>query len=322
MKRLAYIFGTLGILAALAPAVATAQQTGVEGLLLPSPPTTAQPSAPQPLLTTPQVSAPTAQDEQAKRDQDFQRALTQAVPFTPDQITQYRKALDDATKATAVPLAPRAPVSRSIRLSLKPGEASPILRVQPGVVSTLTFSDVTGAAWPVLSVVTGNPNAYVAQSAGESGKTNIIVVSAIQPYIPSNLVVTLVNYPVPVTITLQQDSAQVDYRVDAQIAARGPNASMDMVGTASLAPTNDSNMLSFLDGTPPDAAKRYQTTSADVDAWEFGDMMYVRTPGDVLSPAYVSKASNVSGVNVFVLADAPVILVSRDGRMSAVHINR
>lgn len=308
-----------GVLLALAPVPALAQ---IETLLLQSPPpvaNTATPAAPAPVLQ-PQLATPA--DAQALRDQEFQRALESSVPFTPEQITDYRKAIDDVTKASAVPLAPAKPVSRSIRLSLKPGEIAPTLRVQPGVVSTLTFSDVTGQPWPVLSVVTGNPSAYVAQSAGEVGKTNIIVVSAIQPYIPSNLVVTLVGYPVPVTISLAQGNAEVDYRVDAQITARGPNAAMDMVGAASLQPTNDSNMLAFLDGTPPDAARRHSTSSSDVEAWTFGDMLYVRTAGDLLSPAYISRASNVSGVNIFVLNDAPVLLVSSDGQMASVRINR
>lgn len=298
----------------------TIAQTGVESLLLPSPPAVAvqQPQAPAPVLAQPQA----APDAQAIRDKQFQDALQTAVPFTDEQIRQYREQVEGAAAATVEPLNPGKPVSRSIRLTLKPGEQAPTLRVQPGVVSTLTFSDVTGAPWPVLSVVTGNPNAYVAQSAGEPGKTNIIVVSAIQSFVPSNMVVTLVGYPVPVTLSLAQGNAEVDYRVDAQITSRGPNAALDAVGVASLAPTNDSNMLAFLDGVPPDPAIRLQTSSMDVEAWHYGDQLYVRTPGDVLSPAYLSRASNVSGVNIFVLNDAPVLLVSRDGRMSSVRISR
>jgi len=317
----------LAALLTLASAPVFAQ--GVESLLLPSPPANsaqpAQPALPAPVAPQPVAAQPVqapAQTAQQLRDEQFQRALEQAVPITPDQITVYRTQVEEAQRATVAPLSPGKPVSRSIRLSLKPGEVSPTLRTQPGTVSTLTFSDVTGQPWPVLSVVTGNPSAYVAQSAGEPGQTNIIVVSAIQPHVPSNLVVTLVGYPVPVTITLDQGYPEVDYRLDAQITTRGPNAQMDMVGVASLAPTDDSNMMAFLDGVPPEAARKFRTTSSDVEAWEYGDMLYIRTPGDLLSPAYIRKASNVSGVNVFVLNDAPVLLVSRDGMMTSVMINR
>lgn len=296
-------------------------QSSVDGLLLPNPPSVpAQAASPAP------VAAPAAPIQlgptQSQRDQQFQQALEAAVPYTPEQIEQYRRQMDAASQATVTPLNPGTPVSRSIRVNLTPGEQTPVLRVQPGVVSTLTFSDLTGQPWPVLSVVTGNPSAYVAQSAGEPGKSNIIVLSAIMAHIPSNLVVTLVDYPVPVTISLAQGASEVDYRVDVQVSARGPNAQMDMVGAASLAPTNDSNMLAFLDGVPPSSARRLQTSSGDVEAWAYGDMVYVRTAGDVLSPAYISRAANVSGVNVFVLNEAPVVIVTRNGQMASVRINR
>ena len=295
-------------------------QSGVDGLLLPAPPapTTVQQAAPAAVAP---VAVPVG-PSQAQRDQQFQQALEAAVPYSPEQIELYRRQMDAASQATVVPLNPGKPVSRSIRLNLTPGEATPVLRVEPGQVSTLTFSDITGKPWPVLSVVTGNPTAYVAQSAGEPGVSNIIVLSAVMAHIPSNLVVTLVDYPVPVTMSLAQGAAEVDFRVDVQLTARGPNAEMDMVGQSSLAPTDDSSMLAFLDGVPPSEARRMRTTSGDVEAWAYGDKVYVRTAGEVISPAYIGRAANVSGVNIFVIHEAPVVLLSRNGQMASVGIER
>ncbi len=186
----------------------------------------------------------------------------------------------------------------------------------------MTFSDITGQPWPVLSVTTGNPQAYAAQSAGEEGKTNIIVVNAIQEWVPGNLAVTLVGHPVPITLAIRQGEPEVDYRLDVRLDARGPNAAQDIVGTTSLAPTNDSTMIKFLDGVPPQGARRMKTTSPDVEAWRFEDLLYVRTRGDILSPAYTSRSSNVSGVNVFTLVDSPVVIVSAGGRAAHVRISR
>lgn len=324
-------FQTSIIVAALALAFThgVSAQSPVDSLLLPSPPTLGQNSAvPGVVMPAPAGQIPVApaqmpvQDPQVLRDQQFQQALQAAVPMSADQITQYRLEVEAANQARVTPLQNGVPVSRSIRLNLSPGEASPILRVQPGVVSTMTFSDITGQPWPVMSVVTGNPGAYVAQSAGAPGQSNIIVISAVQAYVPSNLVVTLLDHAVPVTISLLQGQPEVDYRVDLQVSSRGPNAQNDMALSVGLAPTNDSNMLAFLDGTPPEGARRLSTTSSDVEAWGYGQMVYVRTRGDLMSPAYINKASNVSGVNIFVLKEAPVVIVSAGGQMASVRINR
>ncbi len=273
----------------------------------------------------PASARPTADSPGARqntRDAQFQRALREALPMSPDEVTRYRRESEGVRRATVAPLGAVRPVTRSIRLSLKPGEQTPVVHVKPGSVSSLTFSDITGAPWPVLSVVTGNPSAYVAQSAGEEGKTNIIVVSAIQDYYPSNMLVTLVGHPVPVSIALSPEGNDLDYRVDVAVMNRGPNASQDVVGVSNMAPTNDLTMVKFLDGVPPDGARRMGTTSSEVEAWKFEDVLYIRTRGDVLSPAYTARTSNVSGVHVFTMAESPVVIVSTDGRLANVRLTR
>ena len=333
MKRSLIFAALLGVVTA-----ASAQDSGVDKLLISGAPAASQPTAPpgsvrNPLQqvapgvaasTGPMEGAPdsSAQREQRDHDAAFERALREAVPMSPQEIRKYRTNVDGARKATVEPLAAGRPVTRMVSLSLKPGELTPSLRVQPGIVSTLTFSDITGKPWPVLSVVTGNPGAFVAQSAGPEGKSNVIVVSATQEHIVSNLAVTLVGHPVPVTILLDQDKSETDLRVDMRIESRGPNAAQDIVGSSSLAPTSDVSMISFLDGTPPDGAKLLKSSSRDVEAWKFEDLLYVRTHGEVVSPSYSARSSNVSGVSVFQMAYSPVIIVSTDGRYSHVHIDR
>lgn len=274
------------------------------------------PAAAQPAPVDPSIAI------QQERDDAFNQALREAFPMSPGQIRDYRGAMQDVNRAAVEPVSPGRPVSRSLRLTLKPGEATPVLRLQQGIVSTLTFSDATGQPWPVRSVTSGNPAAYVAQSAGEPGQSNIVVVSALQAWVPSNLVVTLAGYPVPITMALQQGEPETDFRIDVQMTARGPFASAAAPGAVPLAATDDHTMMTFLDGVPPSQAKRMRTNSSDVEVWAYDDMMYVRTPGTILSPAYVARAANVSGVNVFSLAETPVLIVSRDGRTSQVMINR
>ena len=210
----------------------------------------------------------------------------------------------------------------TLRISLKSGERPSVVNTRPGWISTLTFSDVTGAPWPVLSVTNGNPDAYDIKSSGPENATNIITISAKQAYVWSNIAVTLVGAKVPILMTLDPSTGEVDYRVDAQLDERGPNASYDVISSDSLPATGDSVMLSFLDGVPPESARKIKTGHREVQAWRFDDMLYVRTSRSLLSPAYVAKQSNASGVNVYVLKEAPILLVSDDGRLENVQIMR
>jgi len=255
-------------------------------------------------------------------DEAFQEALKGIVPLTPEQIEQARRRLDAAEKAQGMPLTPVQPVTRSVAISLKSGERPAAIKVSPGWISTITFSDVTGQPWPVLSVTNGNPDAYDIKSSGPENASNIITISSRQAYVGSNIAVTLVGAKVPILMTLSPSSGEVDYRVDAQIDQRGPNASYDVVASDALPATGDSVMLSFLDGVPPDNARKVRTGHREVQAWRYEDMLYVRTSRSLLSPAYVAKQSNASGVNVYVLKEAPVLLVSDQGRLENVQVMR
>lgn len=255
-------------------------------------------------------------------DATFQEALKHVAPLSPGQIKQMRQVLDDADKASGSPLSSINPVTRSIRVSLKSGERPASLRVSPGWVSTLTFSDVTGQPWPVLSVVNGNPDAYHVEKSVGDESTNIVTISSKQAYVPTNIAVNLAGAKVPVVMTLSPSAGEVDFRVDAQMDQRGPNATYDTVGGSSLAPTNDSVMLGFLDGVPPEGARKLKTTDRDVQAWRYEEMLYVRTSKPIRSPAYVSTQRNASGVHVFVLKEAPVLIVSDAGRSVYVKIDR
>lgn len=266
--------------------------------------------------------ASSGQGKSAGQDGDpaFDRATQSVLPLSPAQIKQFENMLRSSQAAEGTPQGPINPVSRSIDLTLKPGEKPPLVHMALGNASTLTISDSTGQPWPILSVTTGNPAAFSAQMAGKAGESNIIVVAPKSNVAQSNLVVTLVGYPVPLLLMLKSGYHDVDFRLDMRVAARGPNALYDVSNLNMLPPTADAKMQAFLDGTPPDGAKKLQTSAGGVDAWSFGEQIYVRTNYAVLSPAYTAKSSNVSGVSVYVMQDAPVLIVSDNGQMRSVSI--
>lgn len=252
----------------------------------------------------------------------FFEAMQGVVPMTPDQIRMFKQRYNEMQNAQNKEVEPDAERrSRSIDLTLKPGEEAPVIHLQQGTVSTITLSDRNGNPWPVLSVTSGDTNSFSVQTAGPQGESNILVINSIAEYAMSNMVVTLVDHPVPIILILDsRDSTKVDDRVDVRIEKKGPNSQYEVTDTYELPATQDATMMAFLDGLPPDGAEARETNTRDVEAWVYNDQLYVRTPHEIMSPAYTAKSSNVSGISVFVMAQSPVVLVSQNGRLRNVNI--
>lgn len=252
----------------------------------------------------------------------FIEAMQATMPMTPEQIRMFKQRYEQTRSAGRAPVAADAArSSRSIDLSLKPGEEIPVIRMQPGNVSTLTFSDRNGNPWPILSVTPGDSSRFAAATAGEQGVSNILVLNTTTDYAMSNVVVTLVDNPVPILMTLDaREQTSVDFRVDIRIDAKGPNSQFAISNSYQLPATGDTLMLAFLDGLPPSGAVKRKTTAHGVEAWVYDKKLYVRTRGELLSPAYTARSTNVSGTNVFVLHEAPVLVLSQDGVVDTVSV--
>lgn len=254
----------------------------------------------------------------------FFEAMQGVIPMTDAQIRLFKERYHTSKQATLEPVKEDAQrSSRSIDLTLKPGEEVPTIRMQPGKVATMTFSDRNGNAWPILSVTTGDATAFAAETAGEQGVSNILVVNPRLEHASSNMVVTLVDNPVPILLTLDgRNQTVIDYRTDIRVDAKGPNSDYAITSSNSLSPTGDSTMIAFLDGIPPRGAQKKSVSGSPAEAWVYQEQLYIRTRGEVLSPAYVAKSTNVSGISVFVMPETPVLIISEDGVMNPVTVNQ
>jgi len=316
------------------PAAPAATRPSSLPLPPPPPPSPVSASAEEPRLPDPvplpapdnpltAIGPATALPDRAAEDEAFRTLLRSLAPMDEAQLRTLRRLLDRQALVLAEPpsgIAPR-PMTRAVSLSLRPGEEIPRLRLFPGNATSITFSDVTGAPWPIQSVTVGNPQAFAASEAGERGRTNMLVVSPLtQRIVANNIVVALAGHPAPVVIGIEAGGEEVDFRVDVTVRARGPNAAPQIVQTSAISPTNDRVVQAFLDGVPPREAVSLQTNNRDVEVWRFAGRMYVRAPFEMMSPAYEARARNVSGVNVFTLGETPVLLMSENGRMFQVMV--
>lgn len=266
------------------------------------------------------VSPPRTQAA-SPQDPVFQQALKQIEPATPDMIRQFRSLSQDNDIAqTETIQAPLSVGSRTLGMTLAPGENTPSIHLAKGIATVLTFSDVAGNQWPILSVTVGDSSLYD-MSRVDYGKSNMVVLSPRTMAGSSNLIVTLLGHPVPVIVMLKTGRGNTDARVDVSIKDRGPNYHVDMAEGSTLAETDDAIVQDFVNGLPPKGARSLTTDNENVEAWKYHGLLYVRTPLTLTSPAYISYRRNVSGQKIYKLMDTSVIMAESGGRNTDIVIN-
>lgn len=266
-------------------------------------------------IPAPQQTAPTQMTAQAAPSNppqslpplpsDFELGVQQVMPMSPDEIRFLRRMLDARQKAASeIPNPPKS-VTGSVSVSLDPGSSPAVVRPFFGVSTSLVILDSTGSPWPVENFTVGNKMLFnVERLDGATGSS--FVISPIQTYGQSNLILKLVGHPTPVVINLVSGQKIHDARVEARVMGRGPNA---QVTSTPLTQGIDSRLLSVLDGVPPTG--RRVTVSGDrvTQGWMMPNgRLWIRTPMTVISPAPLSFVSASDGTHVYELASSPTIL--------------
>lgn len=275
-----------------------------------------------------QGSVLTALPDRSREDEgaELHEALRNLLP-PPEFLHEARKRRAAVEREDASPVdTAQKPMTRTINVTLRPGEAPPVIHLAYGAVTTLTFSDVTGAPWYVGNVVTDTTSYLTTQGAGNNDvKSNIITIAPKTRYSSGrNVAIMLEHAALPVILELDtgMSSNTVDYRVDISVMQRGPNAREDFVETG-LAPAQDPELQGFVDGIPPKGSKALKSSNPSVEIWKFKGMMYVRTSEKLVSPIWVRKSgSNISGDTVYVLRPTPNVMISTDGQLSSVMIGQ
>jgi intracellular multiplication protein IcmK len=247
---------------------------------------------------------------------NLSQAEALVTPFTPSEIIQLRKQLEQTRQAKAFKPVRAVPHIGSISLDLSPGGALPIVRTMPGEVSTLLFVDATGAPWP-LSAPPRVSDVRAFDPEWLKG-TATVVISALSAYEDGNLVVMLQGFATPIVIKLvsgepdaRNKSRTVDYRLDLRVPGRGPNAKTALLGPGKIA-LYDDTMQQFLDGLPPKDAKQLAPRGeapARTQVWQFDGALYVRTMHDIQT-AFDQTIASGDGTRVYRLPPTPYITLS------------
>lgn len=249
----------------------------------------------------------------------FTKMLRNLMPLTPQQIVTLRGLFDRTQQAVSTyPGTPPKPTSSSIMVNMSPGATPPVIRLRDGYVTSMVFLDSSGEPWPVEGYDLGNPKAFNIQPSAPNGKSNTLLIQAMDRYQQGNLAVMLKGENTPVMLTLMPGQRAVDYLVDLRVPGLGPNA---VVTDEGLPQADNSALMQFLDGTPPQAATILQVHGAAAQAWSYQGFLYLRARFSILSPGWISTMSSPDGTHVYELPKTPIVLASHRGELIRLSID-
>lgn len=263
-----------------------------------------------------EAKAPPPTPQKTLRTEAFKQLLENQSPLTPDQILELRRQHDQIQKATMTPTtAPPRPVSSTIEIDLSPGFAPPLIRLAAGYVSSIVFVDETGKPWPLSDYSLGNSKDFNIQW---DKKTHTLFMQSNTPYATGNMAIRLAKLSTPISISLVAGQKEVDYRLDLQIKARGPNAEAPI--SNSLPQSTPRYLINALDGIPPPKSQELAVHGGQGRAWLFDNKLIFRSNLTVLSPAWTHSVSSPDGTHVYELAQTSLILASQQGKPIKINI--
>ena len=245
----------------------------------------------------------------ALTDEDAARQGRAALPFTPEQIEALGRILRETQEATAQG-AGEAPVGRVRRIRLDDGTGVsgtgvldprvsgtsvsgtgvPEIALRRGYVTAVSFTDSTGAPWPIEEVLVDRrflPPGAESGSGGspEAGRVarHLLYLAPQAAYLRGNAVVKLQGLAEPVVASLRGTGADADFRVEIRLGVPGPNADPGSLAQPAAFHAGDPVLLGLLGGAvPPDAERLAVEGGAGGDRalapWRRGAAAHTRPP--------------------------------------------
>lgn len=259
----------------------------------------------------------TPEDLEAEiRDEAFNAAVNGFLPLRPDEIRRFLEIYDEVKQASNTPVYPYPrPENKVQEISLDPADPPPVIKLATGHVTHLAFYDITGERWPMNGYTFAGDFEL---NPPEEGGSSIRLIP-MSDFAYGNVVVQLSQLKTPIIFTLQAQREIAHSRYEAIIPELGPFAKPGLMANTSgpRSTAGSYQAVSILDGTPPENAQSMNVSGADsrTKAYLMGSDVYLRTPHTLISPAWKESASSGDGMNVYVIKNTPVVLLSEKGKI-------
>lgn len=248
-------------------------------------------------------------------DLAFQTAIDSMFVLKPEEIRRFMEIYDENRQAVDTIMYNHPTPEIAVKtLSLDPGHVPTVIDTAMGHVTTVTIVDASGQPWPIADIT----YAGEFEISNPTQDENILRIMPMTHFAKGNMSMRLLGLKVPLVISLNTRRDKVYYRLDLRVPEYGPKAVTPLIDVGPVSITaGNSTIASVLDGLPPQGALALDVNGADsrTKAYRYNGKLYLRTPLTLLSPGWQGSASSGDGMNVYELADAPVLLLSDGGKM-------
>ncbi len=302
-----------------APSVPTSENAAAPENSLQMPP---MPPSGAPAEVEESPEAVRSREEAELRKEAFNASVNSMMPLKPSEIRRMLELYDETKQAGATPVYPQPEPESSFQgISLEPGSKPLVIKTAIGNVSTVSIVDITGQPWPIQDLTwAGDFDIEQPESMG-----HMLRITPTSEFAVGNVSMRLVGLNPPVIFTLRAERKSVHVRLDVQIPEVGPKGVLPPVDMPISTKAGDDFMTSVLLGVVKGSdTARFKVEGIDgrTSAFGQGDMMYIRTPYTMLSPAWLKSVQSGDGTKVYALNFTPVVLLSDKGKMVRAYISR
>ena len=180
-----------------------------------------------------------------------------------------------------------------------------------GYVTALSFTDMTGAPWPIEEARVDRrflpPEGENGTEGEGAGSSHLLYLAPQAAYLRGTAVVKLAGLANPVAMSLRGTGADADFRVEIRLGIPGPDADPGAPAQPAGFHAADAVLLGLLGGDVPADAERLAVGGGDAAdrAWRRAGELLLLTRAHLLSPGPLAAERGPGGRWAYRLPDTP-----------------
>lgn len=249
-------------------------------------------------------------------------AIESSVPLTAEEIRNFRRELEGRKAAMSENVSgrpPPTPTTGIYNLDLSPGATPPVVRIEVGHGSIVSFLDAAGRPWPAKVADNFSPGGLTMSQFTEHQLS--IGTTSSNP-INVGVAVALEGVPTAITFSVISGNSIVDTQVH-MVVPLYRNGAPPGVGSLRGEPSlTAGDLMSYLLRTPPASARKLTVEGlSGALAWQISsDRMVVRTTAMVTTGAFRVQGIG-DGTFVYEMPLSPQVRIVQADKFSSLRIS-
>lgn len=251
-------------------------------------------------------------------------------PFSEEEANDIKMELMESERLKRESLYIPEKLYRTIQIDTSNLNEEYKLFLAPNYITTVIFLDKSGAIWPIETYTPGLGSSIKHNPIGDG----TLILQPLTDYARGNLVLSLKDSKIPISITLEVSKSKVDYKAEVRVNDFGPNSQPEVfVGNEVVNKYSDlsfmakfmkQHMFNLLEGVTPEGFTKRESSLSGVEAWNKDKYLFIRTKDMLISPNLLplefNKVRSADGTYVYAVPYMPFIMLSRHGNIVKVQI--